>query len=555
MARELTNGFPLAAHVPERFIEHVFAKAFLRLLPRLTTVLADGRTLEMWFEIPTVRLVASANPFENLIDVELPLVARLSDRHDESRCVFKTSPNLIQVQVMHNGASLIAPMVDFRATGADSFSVEADVDAYREAVLVVLRNQLRNISPFTAAPLFPDDGRQFFLRTYTKAAGTSSENLLGIFITGEANIPPIPTSVVAQTAVTGDVAVLVPRDVIDAQLRASLVAAGLGSLPTTLPGDDLVLLSLVIDLRDGHVFMTGAVRGSFIGVPATADFKAWVQLWLTNDAVLVNVLRTAQDGDFVFDVLDLFSGGALTRLLEEAVPAAIGGVGAGAFGSVGLFASDVPLDQGFASARADGEVGVSPAGFELPVKLADNSSPVTIAPPYLRAHRHSREFHVLGCEFGDRIRFPRQFPTWQAAIAAGYNGCFTCQRNFNVVANGVMQIRLSRPLSTVHPGSLPSYKLSYVDHTKRFGVRLAPPDESSDHMRDHVEGDQVVFSDFLPPLVPGAWTLTLAWDGWSVSGPVEVRKRWLDAQGTLQGHATSVTATHGDIGITVTYNA
>ena|SRR5215212_218068 len=556
MARELTDGYPLAAHIPERFIARIFAKAFLRLLPMISRSV-DGQTLDVWFKTPTARLVHSTHPLENLIEAELPLLARLSERGDETHAVFRTRPNLIQVEIDFEGRRLIAPMVDFRPTASTAFTVDADVDAYEPVLLATLGAALRAISPFTAAPLFPAGDRQFFLRSYTTAAGTADENVLALFITNEPAPPPLPARIDPQNGGPDEAAVLVPRDLIDARMAAGLAAAGLGTLPAVLPGDDgLVLLSLAIDLRVGHVFMSGRVRAEVLGLESDVAFRAWLQLLVNDDAITVNVLRAEQDGDAVFDVLDLFTAGALTRMMEEVLPAAIGSVGGGAFGGVGLFAGEVPIDQGYASVRSSGVVGVSPAGVEIPVRLVDDSSATTISPAYLRAHWLSREFHVAaGCPFGDLIKRPRRFPTWKAAIAAGFNGCSTCQPGFNVVAAGDFRLELAgAPAAGDGDDARPSYELAYTGSAKRFGVPIGPLREVRKNLRGGVdEAGEAKFADGMDFLVPGPWTLTVRWDGWSVSGPVDVHKRWLDAAGHTQGERTLVTVRKGDDAFTVTH--
>jgi hypothetical protein len=552
MARELTSGFPLAAQIPEGFIRTVFAATFLRTLPKFTGSTTAG-VLDVWFRRPTVHLIPNPNPFQNLIEVQLPLTARLSGRADETNATFTARPNLIQIEVPHNGQTLIAPVIDFRPSAANAFAVKADVKAFELVLLSTLSQTLKAISPIPAAPLFPDSGRKFFMRTFSTESGSSTANFLGIFLTGEPTIPPLPTNIDAHVTSNGkDAAVLVPRDVLDAQTAAGLASRGLGQLPAPLPGNDGYILNrLNIEFRAGHVHMTGSISG-FDNV----NFEAWLQLWANGNRIEVNVLRTRHNGGGLFNFVDFFSAGALTRLLEEVLPKAIGSVGAAAFGNAALFASDVPLERAGAAVRAFGNVGVSPAGLNVPVQLIDSTIPPATAPPYYRGHTVSREFHIAsGCRFGDLIKHPRRFPTWQSAIRAGYNGCYTCQRDYNVVAAGNLRIRLARQGPRNNPTPKAELDLKLSSDVKRFGEPVGPLHEQPVAARmwtDENSGD-IVTEAAINNLVSGIWTLTVTWDGWTVTGNVDIRRTWVDRDGNQQGERTRVAARHGASSFTVSY--
>jgi hypothetical protein len=240
--------------------------------------------------------------------------------------------------------------------------------------------------------------------------------------------------------------------------------------------------------------------------------------------------------------------------LEEAIPRAVRSVGGSAFGGVGLFARDVPTERAFAAARAFGGIGISPDGLEIPVELVDQGSPATVAPPYLRAHQASREFHVVGCEFGDKIRRPRRFARWQAAVAAGYNGCWTCQRDYNVVAEGHLIVKLSGPPSAEVPGPQPVFQATFTGAEQRFGVPIGPLSEKSDRVRGHMANGQVVYIEGFNHLVPGPWQVTIDWDGWSITGNVDVRRHWTDANGQAQGYRTWVKVQKGQPTFEVEYD-
>jgi hypothetical protein len=213
-----------------------------------------------------------------------------------------------------------------------------------------------------------------------------------------------------------------------------LVRQGLKNLPAPVPRQDgLSLTALSIGWDTGFFFITGAAKKEVGPFTGSVTFQAWVQLYVADSKVDVIVRRTDQDGDWLLDVGDLFTAGAITRLLEEIIPRAVSSIGGGAFGSLSVFASGVPAEQAFATVHALGNVGIHLTGLSIPVIPVGDDTQNPPAVPYHRGNTDTREFHVAGCQFGDKLKAVRlrQFPTWQAAIAAGYNGCWTCQREFN----------------------------------------------------------------------------------------------------------------------------
>lgn len=553
MARELTDGFPLAAQIAEAVVDRVFANTLLGRLPTLTAA-PSGRAIQVWFDRPTTTLVPGPNPLQNIVQVSLPMTARLADRGDESSATLVVRPSLSQVEVEHGGRKLLAPMVDFRALGTQSFEVVGAVPEYVEPLRAVLVETLKARSPIIGGPLLPDPGRQVFFRTYTVAAATSQADVLAVFV-DDGSGAALPAHV---TARCGDrVVALVPDDLVRQRMDAGLAARGLANLPAPMPGqEDYTLHRLGIELRTGHVYVSGRAEGSWGPFSGSVDFEAWLQLWAEGQRIEVNVLRTKTDADALLDFADFFSAGAITRMLEEELPKAVGSIGGGAFGSMALFTDDVPASAAFAAARAFGSVLVLPIGLGIPLDLTSTAAPARVDPPYLRGHEESREFHVShGCAFGDLIasRNLRRFPTWQRAVALGYNGCTTCSPEFNVTAEGRLVVRLTTP-NDGQNRPVPRISAEFNDNVVRFGVAVHPLREEIRAGRGFIdEAGQVAFSTSRWGLVPGEWSVTVTWGDWTVTQTVRVERAWTNAQGQAQGLRTFLEARRGDPQLAIRY--
>lgn len=127
--------------------------------------------------------------------------------------------------------------------------------------------------------------------------------------------------------------------------------------------------------------------------------------------------------------------------------------------------------------------------------------------PYFRGHVVSREFHKAGCDFADLIKASnrRLFPTFQNAIQKGYDGCATCQPDFNVASFGDLNVRVVHPAG-VEPDMPLTLTADYVDNAVRFNVPLAPDREENDSATPFDDGGVPTHSVSLSHIVPGGWT-------------------------------------------------
>lgn len=542
MPSALTDGFSIAALVPEAMLSQVFSRTFLQRLPGMEVNAGQGRTFTAWFTGATLTLAPKPFPQVNPVVVQLSVLARMTGQWDEVACTVVVRTHVTQVRVGSGDQAFVAPIVDFRTTAPDGFEVGGldpdEIPIWEPVLRAAITSRLAAISPLTAGPLLPEaGGAEYFLTTDPATPYGAGDGVLAVHVWSDAGPPPNPPRGLAPRNVRADRAVaLVPRDRVDAAIDAGLAANGLKNLPAEVQGETITAFR--IEWREfgqgaGHFYISGTAD-HWTG---DVDFEAWVRLSVVDGRVVVNVVRTRADTGFLADLVDLFSGGAITRTLEEVLPRAVGGIGGGAFGGLGAFATDnLPQQAAFATVSVNGSIDIWPDGLGVPARLV----PVEVtssfpAPTYLRGHRGTREFHAEGCRYGALVKFPWRFPTWQRAVQFGFNGCWHCQSEFNVVAAGSLSV-----VVTGEGGGGPSTKVTarLLNAPPRFGVTVSPPEESLSGKFGWREQEQARHYTS-EVLVPGTWEVTASHDDWSVTTTVEVGK-WWTTDGTRQGTTTVV---------------
>jgi hypothetical protein len=552
MSTELTHGFLAEVQIDARVPQQIFAANFLRRVGLLRLTISQGRDLSIWFDRPELTLIKDPNPAAARVEIVLRMIARLSDRFDEARIFVTARGRITDRTLLHDTETRTCPSLNF-ADSADSdfiltFSTNPEYDA---VVLPAVRSMLRQRSPFALGPLASAAGTRHY-RTYFDIANRP-EGLLAMFIAALGE-PPTPATIPPRVFPPTDVVLLVPDDLVDPALQQGLATAGLDSMPAQL-NPDVKVRSLQVTLQNGHVLIAGSgtKTSDVLGIPINTDFtfKAFVQLLVEADGSIgIHVISTQQDLDDTFgEFADFITAGALTRLMEEMVPAAIAGLSLGSFQGLDFFSSSVPQADESAPAHVGSVLNVFVNGLGITYDV-DLSTPPQLEPPYFRGHQQSREFHVKGCEFGDRIavRNLRLFPTRESAIQAGYDGCATCQPDFSIASFGDLVAIVVHPPDT-EPDVPVSLRVTYAGDLVRFGVTLAPePEEDVSEQpfdADGVPTHHVAFAH----IVPTRWTVSMSCGTWSVETTVQVANRFIAADGQLQGNRTELRATVGQPGV------
>jgi hypothetical protein len=494
-----------------------------------------------------------------LAEVELWMTARLDDHWDETRALVKAPCQLTGEKVIIGLEHFTGPAVDFRRSVPSEFTFTCTNLNYEAALRPIVIEFLQAHSPFTVGPLMRDGNVVF--RTYQVGSGDNVQDIMAFFVGGSPGVVPTPPAVTARLSPATQVVLLIDGGIVNlafaTALSRALQSVGIASLPAKLPQfPDVLLRSLTMELANGHLVLKGEATHTVevLGQPVHSDFRlaAYVQLLLNNDRVRSHVIRTQHDLEStLFDIADFLSAGTFTRLLEWLVPEAVGRALSGLdvdLEGLSFFCTNASAGGPYADARGEGIIGVDPGGFIVPVEVSVPSlNPVR--PPYIRGHEGTREFHVRGCEWGDLISASlKEFPTWQAAVRAGYDGCAHCQAQFSISGYGDLEIRVPHP-----PGAESgpvTFRATYAGQTVRFGIPLEPEPEEQVGGGFESDGAWVHAASF-SHIVPGQWDVTIQRGSWSVSGRVKVERLWRDTDGHTHGNPTEVTAAIGQPGLHV----
>lgn len=550
MSLDLSHGFLGEVQYDAGMVQDVFAANFLRRAGLVQMQLPD-RDLAMWFDKPVVELLKGGDPAVPRVQVTLRLIARLSDRSDEARVFLTARGTIVDRKVQVDTTTRACPSVDFGNSPPTDFAQTLTTNsAYDPFVLPAVRQVLQR-DPFALGPLATASGKRSY-RTYFDVPNRP-EGLLVAFIA--ALVEPTHPAAVPDRLTGAEVILLVPDDLVNPAITSGLSQAGLGTLPAPLNAD-VTVNSLQVTLQQGHIAIVGAATNTteILGIPVDTDFtfKAFVQPLVNPDgSVGIHVITTQQDlvgaGS---DLADLLTAGALTRLMEELLPEAISGISLGALSGLDFFSADIPAPDESAPARPDSLPVVFANGMGIRFDVNANVPP-EILPPYIRGHQVSRQFHITGCQFGDLIGAAnlRQFPSTDAAVTMGYDGCSVCQPDFHVPEFGSISIDVAHPPG-VEQGQLVTVRATYAGDLVRFGIPLAPEPEETVSAGIADVGSGPTHFLAVDHVVPTDWKVTATCGSWSAETTVRVTTRVREPDGSVTGDRTELRATVGQPGLT-----
>jgi hypothetical protein len=232
-----------------------------------------------------------------------------------------------------------------------------------------------------------------------------------------------------------DARIAIPVENINKVISSGLASMGLDDLPASLEVDDdeYTVNALSIQLKNHYLDITGDVDD--------VEFEAKGDLYATDAGLDLNVVWLDVDMPWYMDIANALSGGVIQRALEAALPSALGDVGVGAFVGLGVFSKSVPNVDLLLEIHNHGFVTTGENGIVISASVKPVFDPVPIkAPAYLKANKETKEFHRTGCPYGSKLKWQKtvMFIREAAAIHAGYNGCFTCAREYSHPAGRVI---------------------------------------------------------------------------------------------------------------------
>jgi hypothetical protein len=168
-----------------------------------------------------------------------------------------------------------------------------------------------------------------------------------------------------------------------------------------------------------------------------------------------------------------------------------------------------------------GGLRIQPNGILMGSYIDFSFTPVAVSQPtYLRGHTQSKEFHRVGCQFGDLIKANRlrRFISPRAAINAGYNGCATCYAEFETQERANLYVGFDA-------GGQPPNRHQTINVTYQMSLVQATGTQGDQNPQSHTEARR----NWVPPdgiyhaghpfrgLVPGIWQVTVSAEGWNAT--------------------------------------
>lgn len=536
MSSALTAGFDLAGQISQQALERVIQSyhgsgTISSLAEESYTSPQGPASMKIFFGPPKAELIAQSG-LTNPVRIEFPFVVRLSYDHQEylGSAVVVVSTSKQSVIVGSKAAVVIT--IDFSGLGdhlfefvthpwTDAFPIEFDSD-----IKPVIINHLRAVSgQLQVSPALVHGNGFFTAQSYVKP---DQGSFVGIFINDSNVEAQAPGDMDRFGGSDGGLAI--PADTVNASIQQNLISMGLdpASLPSPMPGDpDLTVYALSIELRDGHLKVTGNVDD--------IDFSASLGFKISDGEATTIVHSVDFDLPWYLDFLDAF-GGAITRAMEEELPKALAGLSQ-AMAGLDAFADSLPdpnLLPGNPVAikvSVGGLVSIRSNGIVVPIAVTPEFDAVSIeVPTYIKGNPTTKEFHLGPCIYGNKLKWSnrRNLLDWVAAIRQGYNGCWTCAREYSHPAGRIIisvrstgnlpDTSVTRDISVVGKLVEPMVidGVDVVDPP--FGVtkRYSSPTDSSGTWKVSIGSSANLVQ-------PGKWRLTASSEGWSATCEFQVK--------------------------------
>jgi len=443
MHGNLTAGFDFVVHVSESAVAKVFQNIYLAgTFPNHVTYPRTEGTpaFEIFFGPPGLQFISNPS-LSNPVRLAFPFLVRLDNNDNEfpgTASVAAATEKLSSLDIDNRDVTII--IVNFKALGDELFEFKLNhwsilegqqlpwPPEFETLVKPAILNSIKATNTVELTPPAAPGAGYFAAKTYMPGG---EKAFLGIFINNESNDNPDPPGQMASYLDLDEMRIAIPAQTVNAGIKDGLKAMGvdLDSLPATVSiGDDeFTVQKLSIKLRDGHLKVKGEI--------GDVEFSAAMGLRATDSGLKTTVYDVDIDLPWYMDILDVISFGAITRMLEEELPKTLGGLSAGAVSGMDLFSKSIPGSALIYDVHTVGIVKIRRDGIIVPANVEVKFNPVPIEKPtYIIAHKWSKEFHREGvCRYGNKIKGPqrRYFIREAAAIHQGYNGCWTCAREFS----------------------------------------------------------------------------------------------------------------------------
>jgi len=528
MTKKLSSGFDIAVQVSEDTIERIFQSYYwLGNFPNHVTkpFSQNGKdyTVEIFFHEPELELAApTANG--NPVKLTFGFTVRLTNHDWEDTGSASVMLSAIPLSLQDGDIKFTALGVDFGSLGGGDFVFTSA--SYPELTTVVKPLVLSSLLKAKSIILSPPSAISAELLTWKTYTDPNGDNFLAVFInTSPDNGAVLPPSVTSFLGPNDDARVAIPVEHVNEAIKSGLAGMGLDKLPRSIQfdGGAFTVNALEIELKNHYVEITGNVDD--------IDFVAKGNLGATDTGLHIDITWINVDMPWYIDIASALTGGALQRALEDALPSALEGVGVGAFLGFGIFSQTLPGIDVLLELHNSGYVSTSKDGIVISASVAAIFDPVDVAlPTYLTGNKQSKEFHRDGCPYLAKLKWQNKvtFIREAAAIHAGYNGCYTCAREYSHPAGRVIfgyRSGGNAPNSNVDVDVTVEGKL--MDPLVVDGVTVTdPPFSTKLRVKRHADANGVWQAmDFSSAnlVIPGLWRFRAHTGNWTGECTMQVK--------------------------------
>lgn len=551
MSNQLTAGFDIAGQIGQETIENIFkayyeSGTFPSHVKQPYQSSQGEATMDIFFGPPSLKFITQPS-LSIPLHLKFPFLFRLSTDVKEYAANASVVVSTAKESVIVGAEEAVVITIDFSGLGDHLFEFELEYGTanfppeFETDVKAVIISSLKAASTeLQISPTLVHGSGFFTAQSYVLPYDAS---FLGIFV-NESNVERAPPEHIEPYPYISSIAI--PADTVNASIQKNLQDMGLdpGSLPSPLPGDpDYTVYALSISLRNGYLKVTGDVDD--------IDFTARLGLTGTGNGFKTVVKNIDFDIPWYLDILDAFSAGAITRSLEEELPNALNGLSQAVSGLDVLADSlpnpNVPGNPVTIRVEVKGNVTIRTDGLIPAISVTPefNKAPIE-KPTYVKANKETKEFHRgTKCQYGKRLKWQntKYLIDETAAIRLGYNGCWTCAREFSHPAGRLIfgfKSNGHSPGETIEREIEVEGKL--MEPMVIDGVEVTDPPflTKKTHSRKvNDEGTWSASNGFSSNLVqPGLWRFTARFEGWVGTCELEVKPTATNFGATNHVHFT-----------------
>lgn len=572
MAKDLTNGFDIAAQVSEEVSQDIFRMSYwtggIPDYISKTGSQNSSEITEVYFDQPNLQFVKIGD-LPNAVTINLRFTTRVFPETIEIPGDVKITMTAI-IKVQQDGSSVI--VVDF-ANVPDQFDFKffwmpENTQILESRVKPLITNTLfQKLKILPISPPVSSDVGFFTFQVYVlsneSVPNTKQNRFISIYVNKENNQLNPPGTVnpmlykdpYESWKPKDALRIAIPREIVMPLIDQKLQEMGFKNLPKTSPTDSTVTInSLSMDLQNGHIKVTGNATKEIDVLPdPDIDFDVRIGLWIENGILQTNVLYVdadlpwwAESLHFLLPFIGTIILSCVESAMKDAVGKSIGGISQGALSDIAIFSSDLPGTGGIVKVTNTGGVIIQHKGLILPGQVTTVFNKKEVKKPfYIFGHKDSKEFHKTECPYHAKMKWQNKVPFINAyeALMKSYNGCAWCYPEYDVSKPGGVEFKV-RAVSS-NPADMTNFLTTIQGECLSVitigNLKVKPSFKFFRNLEMYSPNNDDIYTSKSYgwyELIPSKWKFTVKTDDWNAECIVDVPNK--DSKGM-----TYITATKG----------